>query len=133
MREWISLFEDVVDFDRAVVQHEGRDYYMLLPLNQGGKIMIDATVVLNTLIVRDIRSLGDNPESSHTLSKSGNRRRTFKIGPAEVRKMLEFVVDRVRQDFPKIDNIKGNRVTGARAPDDKNSYAQIDLPAGAKA
>jgi hypothetical protein len=103
-------------FDQAkVVRHEN-SFNFKLPIEGGGCIIIDAKVILSRrILVSNIWTQGvidrdDTFKPSYQSHAIGVR-----LGTTMIKKLLHFVVDRIKQDYPNVDMIMGDRLTGARA------------------
>lgn len=114
MRYAEILNEAAVDFAAVTSHHEDNIYAFTFPVVDGGWIQVDAAVYLSKVIsIKNIATFGEHSDNFEP------RRKTYKIGTrigtTETRRMLRFVVDTIRQDYPNVNKIAGDRLTGARA------------------
>ncbi|CAM6053374.1 unnamed protein product [Sphagnum tenellum] len=126
MRRWmrliegkmISVCEAMVDFTAATTYRDHNEFAFTLPIGSGGWIQIDARVHLARVIyIRNIQTFADDHPDQFKPNRESYRS-GVRLGNGETRRMLRFVVDRIRQDFPHVDKIVGDRLTGARANSD---------------
>ncbi len=117
----LFLNEATLDLSHASAEKFGDiGYEFTIPVNGGGHLQIGATVILGrTVIITDIIPV-DVTQHDDAFDDDPNVKRIYgsgvNLGTKEVKHLLRYVLDRIRQDYPNIKMIGGERVTGARGP-----------------
>ena len=122
-----EALEESADLERARVriydQGLGCDRYMItIPLDYGAELFVVVIAFEETLEVRDIRvedgDLGfDHPDRFKTTNPDGyegNYSVGIRLGTAEMRRVLRFVLNTVREKHPEVRKVSATRITGAR-------------------
>jgi hypothetical protein len=118
------MTEAAIDFTAATVDLEANTFGFKFPISGGGWIMVDAAVYLGrTIYIQNIVTFGEH--SDNFKPNSSSHKLGTKIGTGETRRMLRFVVKRIKQDYPSVDKIVGDRMSGARAD---AVFSMTDMP-----
>ena len=89
-------------------------YFFTVPLTGGFDLLISGDIKnKTTLDIFDIKVEGaeDHPDQFVTGNQSWDEcRHGVRLGTAEVRRILRYVLGRIRQDHPAVDRLSGGRV-----------------------
>ena len=109
-------------------------YRFAIPVGHESELRVLVWADDTTLKVEDIYVEGpeDHPDSFSTTNQDDNYGGSYstgvRLGTKEMRRVLLYVLNTVRQDHPNVRSVQADRVTGARYASGNRDLA-LDLPA----
>ena len=124
-----ELHEAIADLTSVDVRPaklgDDHSYLFTIPLDHNAVLLVVATVKGDVLEITDINTEGyeEHPDRFETTNQSWDAYSVgVRLGGGQMRRILRYVVQHVRQEHPNIRRVQAERRTGARY-----QSGQVDL------